>query len=380
MTRRTKVGIGAAALVLAAALVVFSGVLPIAASDGHWLVTEKLLHFTMRRTVKARALGTAVPPLDAHSLVLRGATHYETGCRPCHGAPGSRPPATLRNMTPAPPMLVGRVGEWNAAELFWIVKHGIKFTGMPGWPDQRRDDEVWAMVSFLRMLPPMSEEAYARLALGQAEGGHEHAAGDRGHQHAAGVGEHETPASRLTPLDAQPPARATGGCHRCHGRGAGAFPRLAGQRREYLENALRAYSDGRRHSGIMRPIAAALSPSAISELAAHFSGETGTTGVATRPVDPGAVARGAAIARDGIPAQRVPACRHCHGPADAPRNPAYPRLAGQYAEYLRLQLELFAEDRRGGSAYAHLMRPVARGLRPEQRDDVAAYFASLPPE
>ena len=69
---------------------------------------------------------------------------------------------------------------------------------------------------------------------------------------------------------------------------------------------------------------------------------------------------------------------HCHGPGAVARNPRYPRLAGQYADQLALQLELFQQGVRGGTAYAHLMAPVARGLTRSQMRDVAAYYASLP--
>jgi cytochrome c553 len=90
------------------------------------------------------------------------------------------------------------------------------------------------------------------------------------------------------------------------------------------------------------------------------------------------IERGKAIASRGIPSQRVPICVHCHGPGATHRNPAYPGLAGQDAAYLILQLELFKKGHRGGSAYAHLMRPVATRLTPEQMRDVALYYASLP--
>ncbi len=75
----------------------------------------------------------------------------------------------------------------------------------------------------------------------------------------------------------------------------------------------------------------------------------------------------------------MPRCVECHGPAATKRNDAYPRLAGQFAPYLELQLQLFAEQRRGGSAFAHLMQEVAPRLTPDQRRDAAAWYASLPP-
>ena len=184
---------------------------------------------------------------------------------------------------------------------------------------------------------------------------------------------------------------------RCHGadgsgRGSAAFPKIAGQRREYLFNALRAFAHDQRHSGIMQPVAAGLSAAEMRQLADHYGGLATSPrpeeASAARPPTDGtaralrggasSIARGREIAARGIPGQRVPSCADCHGPAPRRRNPAYPRLAGQYADYLVLQLELFKQDQRGGSRYAHLMRKVAPRLSTQQMRDVAAYYASLP--
>ena len=240
------------------------------------------------------------------------------------------------------------MGRWLPRELFYIVKHGIKFTGMPAWPSHSRDDEVWAVVAFLRTLPRLEAERYRALAFGTPAGG-----------------------------TAAPPRVEH--CARCHGRdGQGrevaAFPRLAGQSPQYQVNALQAYARASRHSGIMGPIAAALDQADIMALADYFGGLPGWTPIGTT-ADP-AVARGAEIVSRGIPRQDVPACAECHEAAAPSRNPAYPVLAGQFAEYLRLQLELFAAGRRGGSPFAEIMRPIASRLTPDQMRDVAAYFAA----
>ena len=158
-----------------------------------------------------------------------------------------------------------------------------------------------------------------------------------------------------------------GPCHGVDGRGreSPAFPRLAGQKAHYLRLALSAYAGGRRHSGTMTPVALALDAGTMSAIADHYAALPGTpSGPASpstgRPAAPDtSVVRGAAIARLGIPAQGVPRCVECHGPAATKRNAAYPRLAGQFAPYLELQLQLFAERRRGGSPFAHLMQDVA---------------------
>ena len=77
---------------------------------------------------------------------------------------------------------------------------------------------------------------------------------------------------------------------------------------------------------------------------------------------------------DGSQADKVPACLSCHDKAGA--NPAYPKLSGQNAAYLRQQLALFHAGTRGGSSFGHLMLDAAKGLKPEDIDALAAYFSS----
>ncbi len=120
-------------------------------------------------------------------------------------------------------------------------------------------------------------------------------------------------------------------CDRCHGReGRGretaAFPRLAGQKREYLLRALAAYEGGMRHSGIMELAAAGLQDDERGALADHYSRLSGLGSDEATTTRDDALARGEAIVREGIPSQGVPPCHDCHGPAPHPRNAAYPHL------------------------------------------------------
>jgi len=63
---------------------------------------------------------------------------------------------------------------YGSAELFWIVKHGIKMTGMSAW-DDHSDEELWATVAFPRRRPGMSEPDYTKLVMASiAQGGHRH--------------------------------------------------------------------------------------------------------------------------------------------------------------------------------------------------------------
>jgi cytochrome c553 len=350
-------GLGALAFVTA-------GLAPVAASAGHWPITDVLLHYAMRRAVSTRAIAVEPPPpeeryLDERAMVLKGAGHYATGCLPCHGAPGRPRSLIARKMTPPPPYLPPKVHQWSDAELFWIVKHGVKFTAMPAWPAQMREDEVWAMTAFLRRLPELDAQAFEQLAYGPSP-----------------MGTHDGSA-RMAALP--PNARlALADCTRCHGRGGGAFPKLAGQSELYLLRSLQAYARGERHSGIMEPIAAGLGQAELHAMAEYFA-ELPETGTDPEPPAPAAfIARGRRIALHGIPERRIPSCVECHGPGAAPRNPLYPELAGQHADYLALQLKLFKHGQRGGTAYAHIMETVAQSLEPEDIRAVSAYYASLP--
>lgn len=363
---------GALVLVLAVGglLVSASGIIPIKASSGHWPITQWFLRFSMKRSMATHSLGVDVPPLTDPGLVLKGAGHYEFGCRSCHGAPGEPQPRIAQAMLPRPPELVPRIRESNPKRLFHAVKHGLKFTGMPAWPSQQRDDEVWAMVAFLLKLPELDETGYRQLVNGEAAP--------------------TAPIQTLAPTATAPeiPSAVNRTCVRCHGsdglgRDSNVFPKLAGQRRDYLENALAAYARGGRHSGIMEPIAAGLDGELIRQLAEYYSrlqpSLAGRAPAAPQARDADTIAFGRRIAQEGIPSRRVPACVECHGPNGRRVKDAYPSLAGQPADYLVLQLELFKKHQRGGSAYAHLMDEVAPRLEPAEMRAVARYFETLSP-
>jgi cytochrome c553 len=344
-------------------LVAVAGIVPINASSGHWAITRWFLDFSSQRSVAMHALGVQVPSLNQPGLVLRGAGAYEMNCRACHGSPYLQYPKVAQAMTPNPPYLPQVLSEWNDAELFYVVKHGIKFTGMPAWPAQQRDDEVWAMVAFLRTLPNLETEEYGRLVNGES-----------------------VPSRETSPLpdllgSQIIPRAVTINCGRCHGvdgrgRGEGAFPKLAGQSSEYIFSSLEAFASGQRHSGVMEPIAAALNIEETRELALYYSQLPKSSPSSPAQASDLAIQRGMEIAERGIPAQRVPSCIHCHGRGGERRNPNYPDHSGQYAEYLVSQLVLFKNEQRGGTAYAHLMNRVAANLNPQQMRDVALYYSS----
>jgi cytochrome c553 len=344
-------------VVIGGTLVVVSGVVPIKASSGHWRITATFLDFAKLQSVRTHSLAIEPPPLDDEALILRGATHYENGCYPCHGRPGASVPPVMAAMTPDPPELTSGLSRYKAEELFSIVKHGIKFTGMPAWPVQQRDDEVWAVVAFLRRMSELDPAEYLQLAYGT-----------------------DLSPDLATTGGQRPPQVVRDVCWRCHGvdgtgRRPDAFPSVAGQHAEYLYASLRAFADGTRHSGIMGGIAANLSDEAMRAAAAYYAGLPAREG--ERSVDSSAIARGRAIATRGVPGQEIPACAECHGPTELLKNPLYPRLATQQSRYLTSQIELLKGRQRGGTPNVTLMHVFVDRLSPEHVRDVTLYYGSL---
>lgn len=347
-----QLAIGLAVLPLVVLFATWIGFFNVGASSGHWKITEWFLHFAMRSAVRTYALAVEAPDELPRHAIQPAAGHFARGCAICHGAPGEARSPAVHLMLPHPPDLAGKVGEWTDAQLFRIVKHGVRFTGMPAWPTQQRDDEVWAMIAFLRELPAMDEATWRDLAYG-------------------GV---EPPIGQTPDFD-----RALGECTRCHGvdgRGRSpSTPVLAGQNEAYLLESLQAYAAGRRESGVMGIPVSAVDPKLFAELARHFSALHAPP--PSDPSDPALVARGEQIARHGMEKRDVPACLGCHGRPD--RNPLYPELSGQPSEYIETQLRLFRAEKRGGTRFQHLMRNAANNLSDEDIAALAVYFAQRRP-
>lgn len=179
--------------------------------------------------------------------------------------------------------------------------------------------------------------------------------------------------------DADAAKIATQTCASCHGpRGESvspAFPRLAAQRAEYLDAQLKAFRDRTRADPMaqayMWGMASQLDDATIRGLADYYSRQKA---VHSAPTKAALAQAGRDIFEKGVPAAQVQACATCHG-KDAQGTSAFPRLAGQHAEYIVKQLVLFKEQLREEGT-APVMHGVSRGMSFEQMEAVAAYLAS----
>jgi mono/diheme cytochrome c family protein len=143
---------------------VYSGLYDVSATDQHLALTYHAMQKTMERAVERRAKDISVPSLDAPGQIERGVALYRGHCVQCHGAPGVAPEPFALGLTPLPTPLQRSGIERTPAELYWVVKYGIKMTGMPAWEFRMSEDDLWATVAFLKRLPYYSVPEYAALA------------------------------------------------------------------------------------------------------------------------------------------------------------------------------------------------------------------------
>ena len=191
MTSHLKPILGTAlGLVLLAAacgaILMWSGVISVAATDPHLPITRWMMETARIRSIKMHAAGI-VPPdnMSDQARIVGGTAHFSEHCAGCHSAPGVEAEDMAEGMYPKPPVLVNAAHQWTPGELFWILKNGIKMSGMPSWADHG-DSALWDIVAFLEKMPGMSEQDYGQLVMASAKAGghHMHGSGpmDMGHE------------------------------------------------------------------------------------------------------------------------------------------------------------------------------------------------------
>ena len=150
---------------------VWSGMYNIAADDPHWPLTGRVMETVRDRSIAVQASNVVTPALDDEALIRTGAGNYDAMCAACHLEPGEDHTELSAGLYPSPPNL-GRDRIDDPAEAFWVIKHGIKMSGMPAWGKSMEDEYIWGMVAFLQQLPEMSTDQYHELV--EASEGHTH--------------------------------------------------------------------------------------------------------------------------------------------------------------------------------------------------------------
>ena len=183
-------------LIAIALIVILTGGYNVAATDRHNPIVGWALDTTMHNSVQGQASDLQTPEEITPAMIEAGAGEYKAMCVHCHGGVGEARAEWAMGMRPHPPALATEATEWSQSEVFWIVKHGIKMTGMPAFGPTHDDQTVWNIAAFVNQLPQMSEEEYAAFPVGHGGGDHSHgtadeASGEADHTHADETAPHQ---------------------------------------------------------------------------------------------------------------------------------------------------------------------------------------------
>jgi mono/diheme cytochrome c family protein len=143
----------------------WSGAYTVAATQPHSSLVQWLLTTVRDRSIARHSRDIKAPDLSDTGLVKKGAVQYDAMCAVCHRAPGLKPTEISKGLNPPAPELrrteIQRT--YSDSALFWIVKHGIRMTGMPAFGPTHDDKDLWAIVAFTRRLPELQAEDYKIL-------------------------------------------------------------------------------------------------------------------------------------------------------------------------------------------------------------------------
>ncbi len=146
-----------------------AGAISFAADEPHSHTVLNLIGWAREQTIAKASSHITVPQNLANPERIRhGAGNYDAMCADCHLAPGNDDTEIRKGLYPVPPNLSHASTDADSdrtdARRFWIIKHGIKGSGMAAWSKGGMDDEsIWNVVAFLRQLPQLSGPAYAEL-------------------------------------------------------------------------------------------------------------------------------------------------------------------------------------------------------------------------
>lgn len=201
-------------VVLAAEIVVVGGGIAWYLFSGRWTVAASEPHLRPVRWAAERVYRASVEghakalPIDAiaNADVAAGGRLYAENCARCHAAPGGERPAWAEGMRPVPPHLPREGTPFEPGEIAWLLRHGIKMSGMPAWGNILADRQLLDVAAFVDALP-ISAESYAQMLQTEEE--------ERGAQEAvtseADPAQPEAEAVEAASVDPAPSAAAPSG-------------------------------------------------------------------------------------------------------------------------------------------------------------------------
>lgn len=180
--------------------VLWNGFVPISAVPSEHPALQWLLHSSYEQAVRRAATQVKKPePWPFAEQGASAAADFHAMCASCHTPPGEALSVQVQGMNPQPPRFSELMQRRSPTEAFWVIKHGVRMTGMPAFGPTHSDEQLWPLVAFLQQGSEMSAEEYAQK-LHQA--GAKQGSADDGHDHSHGP-------AHAAPTQADPPEKAT---------------------------------------------------------------------------------------------------------------------------------------------------------------------------
>lgn len=154
---------------LGAGAVGLTGGYNVAADAPHTAPVLWLANTARINSIAVHAKGIALPAgFGSADQVKAGASEYAEMCAQCHLGPGVERSEISQGLYPRAPELA-KGDSLTPEERFWVIKHGIKMTGMPAWGVTHDDKIIWSIVAFLQKLPTLSADEYKDMTKGAAK-------------------------------------------------------------------------------------------------------------------------------------------------------------------------------------------------------------------
>ena len=147
-------------LLLSVLIVTKLGLMPVSADGTHSRLEARIMPAVLHASIARHAPGDMNPvPLNEDNLKA-GVDTFKAMCVRCHSTPDGEASVYGQSFYPPAPKLPEGMAQYTDSQLFWLIKHGIRNTGMPAWGSMLSDEEIWQIVSLLKNsqdLPPSVE-------------------------------------------------------------------------------------------------------------------------------------------------------------------------------------------------------------------------------
>jgi thiosulfate dehydrogenase len=143
------------------------GLYPIGADNPPGLLERALASRALDEYANRHKPAGGNPVQATAANLTEGAQEYEEHCAFCHGGAKATISPMQHQFNPPVPQLINRIPSDDDAWLFWVIKHGVRMTGMPSWDGILSDDEMWKIIAFIKhsdTLPPDVQSSWQRMA------------------------------------------------------------------------------------------------------------------------------------------------------------------------------------------------------------------------